>query len=70
MQRTLNQLLKDAVERRLSFDTTYSHDNIYDWLQTILTDWTIIITGASCSTFALSDWPAIGITRNGVKKVA
>ena len=32
MQRTLNQLLKDAVERkprRLSFDTTYSHDNIY-----------------------------------------
>ena len=45
MQRTLNQLLKDAVERRLSFDTTYSHDNIYDWLQTILTDWTIIIPG-------------------------
>ncbi len=58
MKRTLNQLLKDAVERkprRLSFDTTYSHDNIYDWLQTILTDWTIIIPGASCSTFALSD---------------
>ena len=46
MQRTLNQLLKDAVERkprRLSFDTTYSHDNIYDWLKTILNDWTIII---------------------------
>ncbi len=61
MQRTLNQLLKDAVERkprRLSFDTTYSHGNIYDWLQTILSDWTIIIPGASCSTFALSDWPA------------
>jgi hypothetical protein len=71
MQRTLNQLLKDAVERkprRLSFDTTYSHDNIYDWLKTILNDWTIIIPGASCSTFALSDWPAIGITRNSVKK--
>ena len=71
MQRTLNQLLKDAVERkprRLSFDTTYSHDNIYDWLQTILTDWTIIKPGASCSTFALSDWPAIGITRNVVKQ--
>jgi hypothetical protein len=70
MQRTLNQLLKDAVEkkpRRLSFDTTYSHDNIYDWLYKILTDWTIIIPGASCSTFALSDWPAIGITRNVVK---
>ena len=33
MQRTLNQLLKDVVERkpeRLSFDTKYSHDN--DWL--------------------------------------
>ena len=53
-QRTLNQLLEDAVEerkpRRLSFDTTYSHDNIYDWLQTILTDWIIITPGASCST--------------------
>ena len=72
MQRTLNQLLKDAVERkprRLSFDATYSHDNIYDWLQTI-TDWTIIIIpGASCSTFALSNWPAIEISRNGVKQL-
>ena len=54
MQRTLNQLLKVAVEikpRILSFNTTYSHDNIYiyDWLQAILlTDWTIIIPGASC----------------------
>jgi hypothetical protein len=59
MQRTLNQLLKDAAERkprRLSlFDTTYSHNNIYDWLKTILNDWTIIIPGDSCSTFALSD---------------
>ena len=57
MQRTLNQLLKYAVERkprRLSFDTTYSHENIYDW--------------RFCSTFALSDWPAIGITRNVVKQ--
>jgi hypothetical protein len=71
MQRTLNQFLKEAIERkprRLSFDTTYSHDNIYDWLQTIFNDWTIKIPGASCSTFALSDWPAIGITRNSVKK--
>ena len=34
MQRNLDQLMKAAVERkprRLSFDTTYSHDNIYDW---------------------------------------
>jgi hypothetical protein len=55
MQRTLNQLLKDAVERkpsRLSFDTTYSHVNIYDWLQAILIDWKILIPGASCSTFS------------------
>ena len=38
MQRTLNHVLKDAVERkprRLSFDTTYSHENIYDWLKKI-----------------------------------
>jgi hypothetical protein len=52
MQRALDQLFKDAVNRRpkrLSFDTTYSHGNIYDWLKTILTDWTIIIPGSSCS---------------------
>ncbi len=41
--RALDQLFKDAVNRkpiRLFFDTTNSRDNIYDWLQTILTDWT------------------------------
>ncbi len=47
MQRALDQLFKDAVNRkpkRLSFDTTYSHGYIYDWLlQTILNDWKIII---------------------------
>ncbi len=71
MQRALDQLFKDAVNRkhkRLSFDTTYSHGNIYDWLKTILTDWTIIITSISCSEFALSNWPATGFTRNGVKQ--
>ena len=71
MQRALDQLFKDAVNRkpkRLSFDTTYSHGNIYDWLKTILTDWTIIIPGSSCSEFALSNWPATGFTRNGVKQ--
>ena len=71
MQRALDQLFKDAVNRkpkRLSFDTTYSHGNIYDWLKTILTDWTtIIIPSNSCSEFALSNWPATGLTRNGVK---
>ena len=52
MQRALDQFFKDAVNRKpkgFSFDTTYSHGNIYDWLQTILTDWTIIIPGDSCS---------------------
>jgi hypothetical protein len=65
MQRALDQLFKDAVNRkpkRLSFDTTYSHGNIYDWLKTIL------IPGSSCSEFALSNWPATGFTRNGVKQ--
>ena len=58
MQRALDQLFKDdAVNRkpkRLSFD------HIYDWLKTILTDWTIIIPGNSCSEeYALSNnWPA------------
>ena len=71
MQRALDQLFKDAVNRkpkRLSFDTTYSHDNIYDWPKTILTDWTLIIPSNSCSEFALSNWPATGLTRNGVKQ--
>jgi hypothetical protein len=48
--------------------TTYSHGNIYDWLKTILTDWTIIIPGGSCSEFVLSNWPATGFTRNGVNQ--
>ena len=37
MQRALDQLFKDAVNRKpkiLSFDTTYSNGNIYDcWLK-------------------------------------
>jgi hypothetical protein len=71
MQGALDQLFKDAVNRkpkRISFDTTYSHGNIYDWLKTILTDWTIIVPSNSSSEFALSNWPATGLTRNGVKR--
>jgi hypothetical protein len=72
MQRALDQLFKDAVNRkpkRLSFDTTYSHSNIYYyWLKTIFTDWTIIIPSNSCSEFALSNWPTTGLTRNVVKQ--
>jgi hypothetical protein len=71
MQRALDQLFKDAVNRkpkRLSFDTTYSHGNVYDWLKTILTDWTIIIPSNFSSEFALSNWPATGLNRKGVKQ--
>ena len=71
MQKVLNQLLKDAFLRkpkRLSFDTTFSHNNIYDWLKAILIDWTIVIPETSCSSFALSSWPAAGMARNVVKE--
>jgi len=67
--KSLNKVLKDAVDRkprRLSFETTYDHQNMLDWLKKILPDWTIIIPNNSCS--ALSDWPTEGIIRNGVKK--
>jgi len=67
--KSLNKVLKDALgrkPRRLSFETTYDHQNMLDWLKEILPDWTIIIPNNSCS--ALSDWPTEGIIRNGVKK--
>jgi hypothetical protein len=67
--KTLDKVLKDALERkptRLSFETTYDHQNMSDWLKKILPDWTIIIPNSSCS--ALSDWPTKGIIRNGVKE--
>ena len=67
--KTLDKVLKDALARkptRLSFETTYDHQNMSDWLKKILPDWTIIIPNTSCS--ALSDWPTKGIIRNGVKE--
>ena len=67
--KTLDKVLKDASERkptRLSFETTYDHQNMYDWLKKVLPDWTIVIPNSSCS--ALSDWPIEGIIRNGVKE--
>ena len=67
--KSLNKVLEDALERkptRLSFETTYDHQNMLDWLKKILPDWTIIIPNSSCS--ALSDWPTEGIIRNGVKE--
>jgi hypothetical protein len=67
MQRALDQLFKDAVNRKPK-RLFLIHGNIYDWLKSILTDWTIIISSNSCSEFALSNWPATGFTRNGVKQ--
>jgi len=67
--KSLNKVLKDALARkprRLSFETTYDHQNMLDWLKKFLPDWTIIIPNSSCS--ALSDWPTKGIIRNGVKE--
>ena len=65
--KSLNNVLKDALARkprRLSFETTYDHQNMSDWLKKVLPDWTIVIPNSSCS--ALSDWPTEGITRNSV----
>jgi hypothetical protein len=67
---SLERILSDALERkpcRLSFETTYDHKNMFDWLKTFLPDWTIVIPDSSCSAFALSDWPT-GITRKCVKE--
>ena len=65
--KSLNKVLKDALARkprRLSFETTYDHQNMSDWLKKVLPDWTIVIPNSSCS--ALSDWPTEGITRISV----
>jgi len=67
---SLERILSDALARkpcRLSFETTYDHKNMFDWLKTFLPDWNIVIPDSSCSAFALSDWPT-GITRNCVKE--
>jgi len=67
---SLERILSDALARkpcRLSFETTYDHKNMFDWLKTFLPDWTIVIPDSSCSAFALSEWPT-GITRNCVKE--
>jgi hypothetical protein len=70
MQRALDQLFKDAVNRKTFFLIRHTVIVIYiiGCLKTIFTDWTIIIPSNSCSEFALSNWPATGFTRNGVKQ--
>jgi hypothetical protein len=60
---------KENLEDFLLIQRTVMTIFMIGFRQAILTDWTIIIPGASCSTFALSDcWPPIGITQNGVKQ--
>jgi hypothetical protein len=87
MIRNIEDVLTSALERkpkRLSFDSTYNHKNIKDWLQSILPRWNIVFpnvekdsslteTQADFSTelegpCALSEWPTVGDCRNGVKK--
>ena len=72
----LENILTFALERkpkRLSFDSTYNHKNIKDWLQSILPGWNIVFPNVENSTelvgqCALSEWPTEGDYRNGVKK--
>jgi len=68
----IETLLKKALDRkstRLTYKTTYSHENLYAWLKTILPSWEIFIPHQEISgpSFpALSDWPSINI-RNTIK---
>jgi hypothetical protein len=65
----IETLLKAALDRkakRLTYQTTYSHDNLYAWLKGILPTWEIFIPehekGSTRQSFpALSDWPTINI---------
>jgi hypothetical protein len=73
MKRALDNLLKDALARKpkqLLFDTSYSHKTLHDWLKTFLPEWKIIIPDNKElePLSALSDWPANGNCRNGVKQ--
>ena len=70
---TLLEKALDRKSRRLTYKTTYSHDNLYAWLKTILPTWEIFIpqqevkgSSAPLSFPALSDWPSINI-RDTVK---
>jgi hypothetical protein len=66
---TLLEKALDRKSRRLTYKTTYSHENLYAWLKTILPSWEIFIPHQKISgpSFpALSDWPSINI-RNIIK---
>ena len=71
----IKSLLEIAIKRkpkRLSFESTYSHDNFKNWLKIILPSWEIIIPEISTSSsiqscVALSDWPSTSKVRDDVK---
>ena len=69
---SIESLLKTALKqkpKRLTFESSYSHENLLVWLKSILPSWEIVIPiwnkEESCS--ALSDWPSDNI-RDSVKK--
>ena len=67
----LENLLDCALKRqprRLSYESTYSHDNLRLWLKNILPYWEIVIPtfGKDQSSAALSNWPSNNI-RDDVK---
>ena len=67
----IENLLDMAIKRqprRLSYESTYSHDNLQIWLKMILPYWEIIIPtfGKQQSSAALSNWPSNNI-RDDIK---
>ena len=67
----IENLLDSALKRqprRLSYESTYSHDNLRLWLKNILPYWEIVIPtfGKDQSSAALSNWPSNNI-RDDVK---
>ena len=69
---SIESLLKLSLKRkpkRLTYESTYSHENILDWLKDILPSWEICIPiwrNEELSS-ALADWPQNNI-RDGVKE--
>jgi hypothetical protein len=69
---SIESLLKTALKRkpkRLTFESSYSHENLLVWLKFILPKWEIVIPiwNKEESFSALSDWPSNNI-RDSVKK--
>ena len=67
----IENLLDSALKRqprRLSYESTYSHDNLRIWLGNILPFWEIVLPtfGKDQSSAALSNWPSNNI-RDDVK---